>query len=224
MKQHYDINNESKEKKIFTNIFKSNLKYKKLAKMKHNELKKSNINRIINIYKIRKNNIYQYINLLILYVILLMNYSFILSKYILKFSEVTLKINEKGNIKILSDSFFQTYNQCEIYINDVLQCEIYINDVLQNISTNEYNFSSFENNTVKIIWNIDLTSTESMFLNCSQISEINLSFYNSTKVTSMKSMFYGCSSLTTLNLYNFETSQVIDMEELFYNCNSLISG
>ena len=163
MKQHYEINNESKEKKTFKNIFKSNLKYKKLAKMKHNELKKWNINRIINIYKIRKNNIYQYINLLILYVILLMNYSFILSKYILKFSEVTLKINEKGNIKILSDSFFQTYNQCEIYINDVLQ----------NISTNEYNFSSFENNTVKIIWNIDLTSTESMFLNCSQISEIN---------------------------------------------------
>ena len=82
MKQHYDINNESKEKKIFKNIFKIDLKYKNLAKMKHNELKKWNINRIINIYKIRKKNIYQYINLLILYLILLMNYSFILSKYI----------------------------------------------------------------------------------------------------------------------------------------------
>ena len=213
MKQYYEINNEKTEKKSIKNIYNKKLKDKSLAKIVQKEKKKFNINNINNINKIRKSNSTIHKNLLILFIISLMNYSFILCKFLLKYSEVTLKINGKGKTKILSDSFFQSYNQCEIHIN---------NDI-QNIPTNEYDFSNIENNIIKIIWNIDITSTESMFLNCSQISEIDLSYFNSTKVTSMQSMFYGCSSLTSLNLYNFVTSHVIYMNELFYDCYSLSS-
>ena len=53
---------------------------------------------------------------------------------LLKLTEVTLKVKGTGNIKILSDSFFQKYNQCEVYINDILQ----------NITKNEYYFTDFE--------------------------------------------------------------------------------
>ena len=34
-------------------------------------------------------------------------------------------------------------------------------------------------------------------------------------------MFYDCSSLTTLNLTNFNTSGVIDMSSMFNGCNNL---
>ena len=35
-------------------------------------------------------------------------------------SEVTIMINVTSNIKILSDYFFQKYNNCKIYLNDSL--------------------------------------------------------------------------------------------------------
>ena len=37
----------------------------------------------------------------------------------------------------------------------------------------------------------------------------------------MNSMFYECSSLTSLNLSNFNTNNVEDMREMFDGCSSL---
>ena len=37
----------------------------------------------------------------------------------------------------------------------------------------------------------------------------------------MQAMFYQCSSLTSLNLSNFDTSKVSLMPEMFYNCINL---
>ena len=64
----------------------------------------------------------------------------------MKSFEGTLKISETGNVKILSDKFFNKYNQCEIYINNQTQNNI----------NNEYEFYLTKNNinTVKIIWKI----------------------------------------------------------------------
>ena len=53
---------------------------------------------------------------------------------IYKSTEITLLVNGTGYIKILSDSFFKRYNQCEIYIDGILQ----------NITKNEYYFGEFE--------------------------------------------------------------------------------
>ncbi len=36
-------------------------------------------------------------------------------------------------------------------------------------------------------------------------------------------MFYNCSSLTSLNLSNFNTNNVNDMSSMFYNCSNLTS-
>ena len=36
-------------------------------------------------------------------------------------------------------------------------------------------------------------------------------------------MFYNCSSLTYLNLSNFNTNNVNNMSYMFYNCSSLTS-
>ena len=62
-----------------------------------------------------------------------------------------------------------------------------------------------------------------MFSECSSLTSLNLSNFNTNNVTDMSYMFYKCSSLTSLNLSNFNTNNVIDMKDIFYgfnkNCN-----
>ena len=39
----------------------------------------------------------------------------------------------------------------------------------------------------------------------------------------MSSMFYSCSNLTSLDVSNFDTSKVTDMGGMFYSCSNLTS-
>ena len=129
-----------------------------IINFKDNYQEKEKLYKIVqykNIIKFRKNN------LLILLIISLLNYSSFLCKFKSKFSEVTLKIKETGKLKILSDIFFQSH----------IPTKISINEIPQNTKENEYYFDCTESiNIVKIKWDNDLTSTESMFLNCKGIS------------------------------------------------------
>lgn len=62
-----------------------------------------------------------------------------------------------------------------------------------------------------------------MFKNCSKLTTLNLSSFNTAKVTGMRDMFYGCSSLTTLtyNTTNFNTANVKNMQSMFRDCSKL---
>ena len=62
-----------------------------------------------------------------------------------------------------------------------------------------------------------------MFKECTNITEINLSNFDTTLVISMDNMFEGCSSLTSLDLTNFKTSSVKRMIFMFSQCSSLTS-
>ena len=155
-----------------------------------------------------------------LYIISFINYTLILSGFnkrniLFELSEITLKTNGIGIIKIFSDNFFKDYNQCDIYINNILQ----------NETKNEYNFSyqKDEINIVKITWNITLKTAMNMFFGCDKIIEIDLSKFESSNIISMAKMFFGCSSLISLNLSGFNLSKVNRMDEMFYNCSKLIS-
>ena len=117
-------------------------------------------------------------------------------------SEITLKTKEIGNIKILSDNFFNNYKPCEVKINGNPK----------NIN-NSYVFDS-ESITI-ITWNININSTKEMFSNCDKIIEIDLSNFDTSQVKDMNSMFFQCRDLILLNLSNFDTSQVTDMGFMF---------
>ena len=54
-----------------------------------------------------------------------------------------------------------------------------------------------------------------MFSDCSSLTNIDLSNFNTNKVTDMSRMFYKCVSLTSLNLSNFNTNNVKYMENMF---------
>ena len=62
-----------------------------------------------------------------------------------------------------------------------------------------------------------------MFSNCQDITEIDLSNFNTSKVTYMSCMFYYCSQLTSIDLSNFDTSQVTYMNSMFSGCSQLTS-
>ena len=69
---------------------------------------------------------------------------------------------------------------------------------------------------------IDMTSTRQMFCDCSSLTMLDLSSFNTSQVTSMDDMFEGC-PITSLDLSSFDTSQVTDMNAMFRSCYKLTS-
>ena len=60
-----------------------------------------------------------------------------------------------------------------------------------------------------------------MFSHCSKLSSLDLSNFDTSKVTNMNSMFWGCWQLTSLNLSNFDTFNVRNMDFMFSGCSQL---
>ena len=87
-------------------------------------------------------------------------------------------------------------------------------------------FSRMSNLTSLNISNLDtskVTNMRSMFDGVSRLISLGLFNFDTSQVTNMNSMFYGMSSLTSLNLSNFNTSNVTDMREMFFGTRSLAS-
>ena len=66
------------------------------------------------------------------------------------------------------------------------------------------------------------TSMYWWFTGMSNLSSIDLSGVNTSKVTNMNSLFYNC-GLTSLDLSDFNTMKVTDMNSMFRGCNKLTS-
>jgi len=69
----------------------------------------------------------------------------------------------------------------------------------------------------------NITFTRYMFYDCSSLTELDVSKFDTSNVTDMSHMFHGCSSLTNFNLNGFDTSNVTSMESMFSECSNLIS-
>jgi surface protein len=60
-----------------------------------------------------------------------------------------------------------------------------------------------------------------LFYNCSSLTTIDLTNFQTNNVITMKKMFAECSSLRNINLKNFETHNLKDMSYMFKNCKRL---
>lgn len=67
----------------------------------------------------------------------------------------------------------------------------------------------------------NVTDMGCMFMECSGLTSLNVSSFNTANVTEMNGMFAGCSSLMSLDLSGFNTQNVTNMGGMFYNCSSL---
>lgn len=54
----------------------------------------------------------------------------------------------------------------------------------------------------------NITSTIFMFLDCSNLTDINLTNLDTSNITDMSYMFIGCSNLTSLDISSFDTRNV----------------
>ena len=136
----------------------------------------------------------------------------IINFYYFQYSKIELKVKGIGESLI-----FNNYSENINFIN-----EIYINGNKQDIIIDEYLFNQTDN-FVELILSDVITSTAYMFSGCTNITEINLSNFNTSLVEEMSYMFNNCSSLTSLDLSNFNTSLVANMLCMFYGCSSLTS-
>ena len=82
--------------------------------------------------------------------------------------------------------------------------KVYINGYQQDNVNYSYNLNQ-TNNFIELIWYNLISNCQNMFFQCSDITEIDLSNFNTSKVNNMIGMFNGCSSLTSLNLSYFDT-------------------
>ncbi len=61
-----------------------------------------------------------------------------------------------------------------------------------------------------------------MFFGCNNITNLNLSSFNTKNVTNMSYMFSWCNNITNLNLSSFDTKFVIDMNKMFFFSDKLV--
>ena len=159
-----------------------------------------------------------------------------------KLSKITLKIKGIGYKNIFGNETNYSFSK-SCYPNEII-----INGEKQNIIYHSYDFNQTDNfveliwnNSIKSCWNmfrrsyditeIDLSNFDTsqiinmggLFLFCSSLTSINFGNFDTSKVTAMHVMFSGCSSLTSINLSTFNTSQVLRMEGMFKNCLALTS-
>ena len=159
-----------------------------------------------------------------------MNYKFIFKILVLIDLFIPIFPNNTTNVFYLNYSNI-TFNIKGIWFKNIFgndfnqnnyPNEIYINGKKQKSITLSYNFTQ-EDNFVELKWNKSITSCRNMFKGCRDITEFDVSNFNTSKVTDMAFMFMYCSSLTSLNITNFDTSKVIDFGYTFHECSSLTS-
>ncbi len=75
--------------------------------------------------------------------------------------------------------------------------------------------------TKAVITAENVTSTHNWFYYCTELTEVDLSGFDTSNVVDMSQMFYQCKSLTKLDVSGFDTSNVVDMSDMFHMCENL---
>ena len=66
-----------------------------------------------------------------------------------------------------------------------------------------------------------VTSMKNMFNSCNQLTQLDMSNWDTSNVTDMSNMFYACRKFIQLDLSNWDTSSVTTMKSMFNTCTSL---
>ena len=176
----------------------------------------------INIKLYNKNSIIRFFVFIIFLIKISLSFGGIPKLKKLEFaSEITLTILGAGDQYILNNKN-HTMESIE-YSFDQMPDQILVNGEPQNYKgIMVYNLKK-EENIITMKFNNILNSCNIMFLNLTNITKIDLTKFDSSKVREMAGMFYGCRSLISVNFGNFKTSSVKNMHRMFDSCNELTS-
>ena len=185
---------------ICNNIDKNDLNKNKIND-KYNNINKIENNKIKNKFK---NKLYFYL------IIYIYSIELVESSEGIFDSEIILKIIGTGTQQILNGNYIYLPNQ--VFVNDE---EVSVGKTITNLIN--------ETNVIKMVWNYTVTNCSNMFYDLSNIIEVDLSNFDSSKVISMERMFQNCNNMKYINLSNLNTSSVTSVRWLFYKCHNLIS-
>jgi len=140
---------------------------------------------------------------------------------------------DTSNVTDFTQIFTNVYTDLDFIcesctINNILFMPDKMKTCNMNNSTLIGNMDSMFLNTTNLT-SIDMTNINTsavtnmryMFNTCSSLTTLDLSSFDTPSVTTMYGMFRGCASLTTLNISGWDTSSVTDMGYMFYSCSSL---
>ena len=130
--------------------------------------------------------------------------------------EIKLKLKGTGIKNILGSSSSYSFT-CPSNID-------LIRGPYLNITDCHYISIDGSENEIKLIWNnIVINSTKGMFYNCKEITEIDMTKFDTSLVTDMSFMFAYCSSLKVLKATNLNTTKVETFQNMFFQCINLES-
>ena len=128
-------------------------------------------------------------------------------KYLMNLNQIKLSIKGQGTGKV---------------INSITPNSIIYDDSEKTFSSSQINLN-YDTNIIILKYSSSVTSCTSMFQGCNQITEIDLTDFDSSQVQNINYMFDGCTSLKTIKFGNFKTSKLDIMEYVFQNCEQLES-
>ena len=151
-----------------------------------------------------------------------------------KNNEIIIKMNITQN-EINKDIYFLNYDKNESdkkykpyrdsieYYSKLLN-ESKIEIIINNKKYENKRYFKPENEgkyTIKLIFKDKITTCAFMFYSCSNLTNIDLSSFDTTNVTNMADMFYSCSNLEKVNLSSLDTRNVTNMYYIFSQCSKL---
>ena len=105
---------------------------------------------------------------------------------------------------------------------DEKNVDLFINDEKHKFQK-FYSFDKKGDYSIKLIFKTKMQDCSYMFCNCTNIMEIDLTSFDTSKVNNMSRMFYNCCNLTNIDFSSFNTSKVTDMYSMFEQCFNLES-
>ena len=155
---------------------------------------------------------------------------FLQSKQII-YNEIilTLAINKDDigqNIYFLDNTNFKDYEKNRYHYHDNLK-ELNDDNTTIFINDEKYEFTKCFRPikegiySIRVKFNIHLTDCSYMFYYCYSLINIDLTFFDSSKVTNMSYMFAFCINLMSLDLICLDTGNVTNMNYMFYFCQNL---
>ena len=137
------------------------------------------------------------------------------------YTQYLTKVKQFGELSATQYGFAYCKNLKEVFGENLVT-----NKTFEKMTSMQNMFANCSGLTNLDVSNFDtsnVTYMGDMFAYCSGLTSLDVSKFDTSNVTYMYGMFEGCSGLTSLDVSNFDTSKVTGMSRMFEGCSGLTS-
>ena len=135
-------------------------------------------------------------------------------------SELTFNISTFDTSKVTSmTSMFENSKASSIKLSNFSNTVLFDTlSMFKNSSASSITFTNFNTSNIS---RMGSSNNEGMFQGCSNLTSLDLSDFNTSKLNDVRAMFQGCSSLTAVDMSNFNLAKVTSLRRTFKDCLKL---